>query len=69
MSQDAGFAMGELRADGGASANDLLMQMQADFSGVLVARSQVLETTAVGAVCLAGSAVGFWSAADEIASK
>ncbi len=69
MSQDAGFALSELRADGGASANDLLMQMQADFSGVPVVRPKVLETTALGAAYLAGLAVGFWSSVDEIASQ
>ena len=69
MSQDAGFALAELRADGGASANDLLMQMQADYSGVPVVRPKVLETTALGAAYLAGLAVGFWSGVDEIASQ
>ena len=69
MSQDAGFNLQELRADGGASANDLLMQMQADFSGVPVVRPKVLETTALGAAYLAGLAVGFWSGVDEIASQ
>ena len=69
MSQDAGFNLHELRADGGASANDLLMQMQADFSGVPVVRPKVLETTALGAAYLAGLAVGFWSGVDEIASQ
>ena len=69
MSQDAGFALNELRADGGASANDLLMQMQADFSGVPVVRPKVLETTALGAAYLAGLAVGFWLSVDEIASQ
>jgi glycerol kinase len=68
MSQDAGFNLNELRADGGASANNLLMQMQADFSGVPVVRPKVLETTALGAAYLAGLAVGFWSGVDEIAS-
>ena len=69
MSQDAGFSLKELRVDGGASANDLLMQMQADFSGVPVVRPKVLETTALGAAYLAGLAVGFWSGLDEIASQ
>ena len=69
MSQDAGFNLNELRADGGASANNLLMQMQADFSGVPVVRPKVLETTALGAAYLAGLAVGFWSGVDEIASQ
>ena len=69
MSQDAGFAVKELRVDGGASANNLLMQMQADFSGVPVVRPKVLETTALGAAYLAGLAVGFWASLDEIASQ
>ena len=69
MSQDAGVGLKELRVDGGASANDLLMQMQADYSGVPVVRPKVLETTALGAAYLAGLAVGFWSDLDEIASQ
>ena len=68
MSQDAGFAIDELRVDGGASANNLLMQMQADFSGVPVVRPQVTETTALGAAYLAGLAVGFWAGTDELAA-
>ncbi len=69
MSQDAGFSLKELRVDGGASGNNLLMQMQADFSGVPVVRPKVTETTALGAAYLAGLAVGFWSGTDEIASQ
>ena len=69
MSQDAGVRLQELRADGGASANNLLMQMQADSSGVPVERSVLTETTALGAAYLAGLAVGFWSGTDEIASQ
>ena len=69
MSRDAGLALNELRVDGGASANNLLMQMQADFSGVPVVRPKVTETTALGAAYLAGLAVGFWSGADEISSQ
>jgi len=69
MSQDAGLGLEELRVDGGASKNDLLMQMQADFSGVPVVRPKVTETTALGAAYLAGLAVGFWSGVDEIASQ
>ena len=69
MSQDAGFSLKELRVDGGASANNLLMQLQADYSGVPVVRPKVLETTALGAAYLAGLAVGFWSGLDEIASQ
>ena len=66
MIGDSGIALRELRVDGGASRNDLLMQMQADFSGVPVVRPRVTETTALGAAYLAGLATGFWSGADEL---
>ena len=69
MSLDAGLPLQELRVDGGASRNDLLMQMQADFSGVPVVRPRVLEATALGAAYLAGLAVGFWAHTDEIAAQ
>jgi glycerol kinase len=69
MAKDAGFALQELRVDGGACRNDLLMQMQADFLGVPVVRPQVTETTALGAAYLAGLATGFWSGADEITAQ
>ena len=69
MSKDAGLPLQELRVDGGASRNDLLMQMQADFSGVPVVRPQVTETTALGAAYLAGLAIGFWSGIEEIVSQ
>jgi glycerol kinase len=58
----------ELRVDGGATANNLLMQIQADLLGVPVVRPKVTETTALGAAYLAGLAVGFWSSLDELAS-
>jgi glycerol kinase len=60
MRQDSGAALGELRVDGGASANNLLMQFQADMLQVPVVRPQVIETTALGAAYLAGLATGFW---------
>ncbi len=69
MSGDSGIALKELRVDGGASRNDLLMQMQADFLGVPVVRPQVTETTALGAAYLAGLASGFWAGADELAAQ
>ncbi len=69
MSADSGIALRELRVDGGASRNDLLMQMQADFSGVPVVRPRVTETTALGAAYLAGLATGFWSGADELTAQ
>jgi glycerol kinase len=68
MSADAGMPLNEIRVDGGASRNDLLMQMQADVSGVTVVRPRVTETTALGAAYLAGLATGIWSGADEISS-
>ena len=55
--------------DGGATANDLLMQFQADLLGVPVVRPQVTETTALGAAYLAGLGVGFWSSTDEVAAN
>ena len=69
MQRDAGIELGELRVDGGAAANDLLMQFQADLLGVPLARPRVLETTALGAAYLAGLATGVWRSADEIASQ
>ena len=69
MQRDAGMALRELRVDGGASANNLLMQMQADFLGVPVVRPKVTETTALGAAYLAGLAVGFWRDAADISAQ
>jgi glycerol kinase len=69
MQKDAGITLAELRVDGGATANDLLMQFQADILGVPVVRPQVLETTALGAAYLAGLAVGYWKSADQIAAN
>jgi len=66
MEKDAGIALQELRVDGGATANNLLMQFQADLLGVPVVRPKVLETTALGAAYLAGLATGFWSGTDDI---
>jgi len=65
MRLDSGDAVAELRVDGGASANDSLMQFQADILGVPVVRPAVTETTALGAAYLAGLAVGFWPAGIE----
>jgi len=67
--RDSGIALGELRVDGGAARNDMLMQFQADLLGVPVVRPQVTETTASGAAYLAGLAVGFWSSPAEIAKQ
>ena len=68
MQQDAAAPLTELRVDGGASANNLLMQFQADLLGVPVLRPRVLETTALGAANLAGLAAGFWAGPDELAA-
>jgi glycerol kinase len=69
MSRDAGIALTELRVDGGASRNNLLMPMQADFLGVPVVRPQVTETTALGAAYLAGLATGYWREPADIARQ
>ncbi|MCC7218267.1 MAG: glycerol kinase GlpK [Burkholderiales bacterium] len=69
MERDAGITLAELRVDGGAAANDLLMQFQADVLGVPVVRPQVLETTALGAAYLAGLAVGYWASDAEVAAN
>ncbi len=66
MQEDTGLTIPELRVDGGASANDLLMQFQADILGVPVVRPEVTETTALGAAYLAGLAVGYWQDEREI---
>jgi glycerol kinase len=69
MERESNVRLSELRADGGASQNDLLMQIQADVIGRPVVRSAIPETTALGAAYLAGLATGFWSGTDEIASR
>jgi len=69
MQADAGIELKELRADGGAIANDFLAQFQADILGVPVVRPEVAETTALGAAYLAGLATGFWSSREEIARQ
>ena len=66
MSLDAGIPLKELKVDGGAARNNLLMQFQADILGTRVIRPKVVETTAMGAAYLAGLAVGYWSSIDEI---
>jgi glycerol kinase len=67
--RDAGIALDELRVDGGASQNDMLMQFQADLLRVPVVRPTITETTAIGAAYLAGLAVGFWGSSEEIARQ
>jgi glycerol kinase len=67
MQKDAGLALCELKVDGGAAVNNLLMQRQADLLGVRVVRPVVAETTALGAAYLAGLAVGYWNDLDDVA--
>lgn len=68
LAADAGAAPAELRVDGGAARNDLLMQFQADVTGLPVARPAVTESTALGAACLAGLAVGYYQGVEELAA-
>ncbi|MCU0975368.1 MAG: glycerol kinase GlpK [Steroidobacteraceae bacterium] len=69
MQADAAQPLIELRVDGGATANDLLMQFQADLLGVPVVRPRVTETTALGAAYLAGLATGFWASDEELTAS
>ena len=69
MQQDSGINLAMLKVDGGACANNLLMQFQADILDVPVQRPVVQETTALGAAYLAGLAVGVWNSRDELTSK
>ena len=69
LAADAGAAPAELRVDGGAARNDLLMQFQADVTGLPVVRPAVTESTALGAACLAGLAVGYWQGVEELAAN
>ena len=69
MEKDAGVPLAELKVDGGASRNNLMMQFQADILGADVVRPVVTETTAMGAAYLAGLAVGYWSSLDEIKAQ
>ena len=66
MRADSGIEMNSLKVDGGASANNFLMQAQADIIGVPVNKPSCVETTAMGAAYLAGLAVGYWESRDEI---
>jgi len=66
MEADAGISIAELRVDGGATVNNLLMQFQSDVLHTNVVRPQITETTALGAAYLAGLATGYWSSIDEI---
>lgn len=69
MEADSGIQLEQLRVDGGAAVNNLLMQFQADLLGVSVIRPKITETTALGAAYLAGLSVGFWEDWDEISGQ
>ena len=69
MEKDAGVPLAELKVDGGASRNNLMMQFQADILGASVVRPVITETTAMGACYLAGLAVGYWNSLDEIKAQ
>ncbi|MBI1748546.1 MAG: hypothetical protein HYR55_18455 [Acidobacteria bacterium] len=69
MEKESGIPLAELRVDGGATSNALLMQIQADILGKPVVRPAVTETTALGAGYLAGLAVGLWKSVDELAQN
>jgi glycerol kinase len=69
MEADAGIGIAELRVDGGATANNLLMQFQADLLNCKVIRPEVTEVTAIGAAYLAGLATGFWDSVEQIRSQ
>ena len=66
MEQDSGRQLKTLKVDGGASANDLLMQFQSDVLNVEISRPEILETTALGAAFLAGLATGVWKSKSDI---
>ena len=69
MVRDSGIPVANLKVDGGASHNNLLMQFQSDILSTQVLRPRITETTALGAAYLAGLAVGYWDSTDEIKSQ
>ena len=69
MKADSGISLSSLKADGGASANDFLMQTQADIINAPVNRPRCVETTAMGAAYLAGLAVGYWMDKEDVISN
>jgi glycerol kinase len=69
MQRDSGIELRELRCDGGASVNSVLMQFQSDVLGKPVEVPSITETTGLGAAYLAGLAVGFWSSRDELSDR
>ena len=66
MEADSGITIKELRVDGGATANNLLMQFQADILKAKVVRPQMVEVTAIGAAYLAGLGIGYWNSVEDI---
>ena len=66
MEADSGIAIQELRVDGGATVNEMLMQFQADVLNTVTVRPKLVETTVMGAAYLAGLAVGYWESLEEI---
>src|SRR5207237_4888935 len=66
MERDSGRTLGTLKVDGGAAANDLLMQLQSDLLGVEIARPELVESTALGAAFLAGLGTGVWKDLEQI---
>ncbi|MBN1526949.1 MAG: glycerol kinase, partial [Candidatus Omnitrophica bacterium] len=66
MRKDSGLRIMDLKVDGGAVANDLLLQLQSNILGIRVTRPKVIETTSLGAAYLAGLAVGYWRSGREI---
>ena len=69
MEKDIGTKVNYIRADGGASANSMLMQFQSDILGIIVERPKILETTALGAAYFAGLAIGYWENTDQLISQ
>ena len=69
MEKDIGTSVNNIRADGGASANSVLLQFQSDILGITVERPEIQETTALGAAYMAGLAIGFWKNTDELVSQ
>ena len=69
MSADSKVALKSMRVDGGATANNLLMQIQSDVMGIEIIRPQIIETTALGAAYAAGLSVGYWESTDELKAK
>ena len=69
MESDSEIKVNELRVDGGATANNLLMQIQSDILGIPIIRPKISETTALGVAYLAGLAVGFWNSYEDIAGQ